>query len=82
VFPDIGVVDVQIEDDAELSSYRNSELGLEDERVACPTRGGLAETLVVMLFFLTLTKHGLELEFTKGSSNFFGSGVLSNKASA
>jgi hypothetical protein len=76
VFPDIGVVDVQIEDDAELSSYRNSELGLDDERVACPMwGGGLAEILVVTLFFLILTEHGLELELlTKDSTNFFGGG--------
>lgn len=75
MFPDIGVVDVQIEDDAELSSYRNSELGLDDERVACPIwGGGLAEILVVTLFFLTLTEHGFKFELTKGSANFFGGG--------
>lgn len=75
VFPEIGVVDVQIEDDAELSSHRNSELGLEDERVACPIRGGLAEILVVTLFFLTLTSaDGMEFELAKESTNFFGGG--------
>jgi hypothetical protein len=55
VFPDIGVVDVQIDEEAELSSKRNSELGLEDERVLCPI-GGLAEILAVTVFFLTFTK--------------------------
>lgn len=79
MFPDMGVVDVQIEDDAELSSYRKSELGLEDERVACPTWGGLAEILVLTLFFLTLTKpcsEGFEFKLAKESTNFLGGGVL------
>jgi hypothetical protein len=50
VLPDIGVVDVQIDEEAELSSKRNSELGLEDERVICPIVG-LAEILVVACSF-------------------------------
>lgn len=55
-----GVADVQIEDEAELLSYLNSELGLEDDRVAtaAAAKGGFAEILVVMLFFLTLTELG------------------------
>ncbi|KAE9446317.1 hypothetical protein C3L33_21778, partial [Rhododendron williamsianum] len=60
VFPETGVVDVQIEGEPELSPYRNSELGLEDERVACPKSGGFAEILVVTLFLLTFTEHGSE----------------------
>lgn len=75
MFTDIGVANVQIEDDAELSSYQSSELGLEDERVAyAKWGGGLAEILVVTLFFLILTEHGFELELTKRSTNFFGGG--------
>ena len=82
VFPDTGVVDVQIEDDAELSPNRNSELGLEDERVTCPTRGGFAEILVVTLFLLTLTEHGLE-DFerlpNRESTQFFKGRVFSEE---
>lgn len=51
------MADVQNEDEGELSSYRNSELGLEDERVTWPNGGGFAEILVVTLFLLTLTEH-------------------------
>jgi hypothetical protein len=85
VFPETGVVDVQSEDEPGLSSYRNSELGLEDERVVtCPIWGGFAEILVVTLFFLTLTEHGGSEDFecfpmpTKGSAKFFGGGVISD----
>lgn len=55
-----GVADVQIEDEAELLSYLNSELGLEVDRVAtaAAAKGGFAEILVVMLFFLILTELG------------------------
>lgn len=49
---------MHIEDEAELSSYLNSELGLEDDRVANPTKGGFAETLVVTLFLFTFTVPG------------------------
>lgn len=77
MFPDIGVLEVQMEDEAELSSYRNSELGLEDDRVAM---GGLAEILVLTLFFLTLTKpccsEDFEFEFPKGSTILLVGGVL------
>lgn len=80
MFPDIGVLEVQMEDEAELSSYRNSELGLEDDRVACPAMGGLAEILVLTLFFLTLTKpccsEDFEFEFPKGSTILLVGGVL------
>lgn len=65
MFPDIGVVDVQNEEDtAELSSYLNSELGLEEERVVCPTSGGLADILLVILFFFTLMEHGSDVVFS------------------
>lgn len=80
MLPETGVVEVQIEDETELSSYRNSELGLEDERVACPICRGLAEILVVTLFFLTLTEHGSE-DFerfpTRESAECFAGGVVS-----
>ena len=80
VLPETGVVDVQNEDEAELSSYRNSELGLEEERVACPiSGGGFAEILVDILFFRTLTEPGSE-DFgrlhTSESIEFFGGGVM------
>lgn len=78
--PDTGVVDVQIEDEAELSSYQKSELGLEQERV-CPLEGGLAEILVDTLFFLTFTKLGselLECLDTTDSTQLFEGGVTSN----
>lgn len=80
VFPETGVVDVQIEGEPELSPYRNSELGLEDERVACPKSGGFAEILVVTLFLLTFTEHGSEdLERLPDleSTQFLGGGVFS-----
>lgn len=71
---------MHIEDEAELSSYRNSELGLEEERVACPIWGGFAEILVVTLFFLIFTGHGsedLERVPTSESAQLFKGGILS-----
>ena len=79
-FPDAGVVDVQIEDETELSSYRKSELGLEQER-ACPLEGGLADILVDTLFLRIFTKPGsetMECLGTIDSIHFFeGGGVTS-----
>lgn len=83
VLPETGVVDVQIEGEPELPSYRNSELGLEDERVTCPTCGGLAEILVLTLFLLTFTEHGSEdLERLPDleSTQFLGGGVFSEES--
>lgn len=84
MFPETGVVDVS-EDEPGLSSYLNSELGLDEERVVtCPRCGGFADILVVTLFLLTLTEHGGSEDFeclpmpTKGSANFFGGGVNSD----
>lgn len=80
MFPETGVVAVQIEDEAELSSLQNSELGLDDERITWPVGGGFAEILVVTLFFLTLTEHGsedLERVPTRESTQLFGGGVVS-----
>lgn len=84
MFPETGVVEVQNEDEAELSSYRNSELGLEDERVACPICGGFAEILVVILFFLTFTEDGSEdferLPTRESAELFFKGGVVSEES--
>lgn len=75
MFPDIGVVEVQIDEEAELSSKRTSELGLEDERVTCPI-GGLAEILVVILFFLTFTELcSKDFECVLASTQDLGGGV-------
>lgn len=52
MFTETGVEEVNIEDE--------SELGLEEERVTCPIHGGFAEIQVLILFFLTSTKHGEE----------------------
>jgi hypothetical protein len=51
----VGDVDVD-EVDARLSSYRDSELGAEDEWLIWPTESGLAEILVVTFSLLTFTK--------------------------
>lgn len=81
MFPDTGVVEVHIDDEAELSSYRNSELGLEDERVACLIWGGLAEILVVIWFFFIFTEQGSEdlgREPRIESAQVFEGGVISD----
>lgn len=79
--PEAGVVDVQKEEDPELSSYRFSELGVDDDRVVWPVTGGLAEILVLMLFFRTLTGSGCKdfAFFPNGESLYiFEVGVVSN----
>lgn len=72
---------MQFDEEAELISYLNSELGLEDERVAA-AKGGFAEILVVMLFFLTLTELGSDgldlLPFKESVQVLDWGGVFSN----
>ena len=77
-------MEVQIEEEAGLSSNRNSELGLDEERVPCTNMGGFAEILVVILFFLTLTEHWSSDDTGQVSlrafTRVFGGGVLASDA--
>ncbi|KAJ8448822.1 hypothetical protein Cgig2_011443 [Carnegiea gigantea] len=82
--PETGVVEVHREEEAGLSSNRNSELGLDAERVPCPNMGGFAEILVVILFFLTLTERWSSDDLWQVSlrvfTRVFGGGVLASDA--
>lgn len=50
-----------VEVDVDVSPQSDPEMGSEEELVICPRKGGLAaETLVVMLFLLTLTESNSE----------------------